>query len=106
MIGQKLSPILEEIEFAIIEFDSEVNTKPNYSNSALRSASKILISVVMDKMWELQEKEGIPQEDRENMAVAAGNELRNYLKKFCDVDSFDFYKTTIVGENGFIHKKL
>lgn len=68
MIGKKLSPILVEIEAAIVEFDTEINEKPNYTRDALRASGKIFISVIIDKMWELQEKENIPIEQRLEMA--------------------------------------
>lgn len=106
MIGQKLSPILEEIEAAIIEFDCYQNTKPNYSDTAIRASSKIFLSVLIDKMWELQEKEKIPQNERVAMAGKCGAELRKLIKTFCNIDSFDFYNETIVSEHYIISKSI
>lgn len=106
MIGQKLTPILEEIEFTIIDFDSQVNLKPQYGPNAIRSASKILLSVLMDKMWELHEAEKMPQEYRIKMAEACGGELRKLLKTYTGIDSFEFYSETIVGEDFIISKSI
>lgn len=92
MIGEKLSPILLEIEETIIEFDAEVGNKPNYDNEALRSATKIFMSVMMDKMFELQMKEEMTLEVSCDMADKLGNELRVLIKKYADVDTFEFYK--------------
>lgn len=106
MLGKKLSPILEEIEVAIIEFDCTQNTKPNYTDAALRAAAKIFISVLMDKMWELQEKKNMPFSEREKMATQCGKDLRQLLKTYTDTDSFEFYNETIVGRNFIISKSV
>lgn len=97
MIGKKLTPILNELEACIIEHKG---IKPNYDSSALRSASQIFIDVVMDNMFDLQEAENIPLEERSAMALKCGGEIRKLLKTYCNVDSYDFYKETIVFENG------
>jgi hypothetical protein len=98
MIGKNLTPILNELEATILEFKGN---KPNYGDSALRSASQIFIDVVMDKMFDLQESENIPLEERSVMAKKCGLEIRKLLKTYCNVDSYDFYKETIIFENGF-----
>lgn len=102
MIGKQLSPILAEIEASIIEFDCYANTKPHYTNDALRAAGKILLSVIMDKMWDMQEEDNMKREYRMEMAQKCGEELRQLFKTYCNVDSHDFYKETIVGEDYII----
>lgn len=97
MIGGKLTPILNEIEACIIEHKG---IKPNYDSSALRSASQIFIDVVIDKMFDLQESENMAKEERVAMAEKCGAEIRQLLKTYCNVDSFEFYKETIVFETG------
>lgn len=106
MIGKQLSPILLELEAAIIEFDCYANTKPCYSKDSLRAAGKILLSVIMDKMWEMQEEDNMNQKYRMEMAQKCGEDLRKLFKTYCDVDSYDFYKETIVGENYIISKTI
>lgn len=106
MIGKQLSPILLEIEAAIIDFDCHVNTKPCYTEDALRAAGKILISVFMDKMWEMQEDDKMSQEYRLEMAQKCGEDLRKMFKIYCNVDSHDFYKETIVGNDYIISKTI
>ena len=59
MIGKKISPILVEIENTLWEFESNKGVKPEYTDEGFRSATKIFMSTIMDKMWELQEKENI-----------------------------------------------
>jgi len=92
MIGKSLSPILLEIEEIIIENEVNLGIKPDYSKEALRSATKIFMSVILDKMWELQKLENIDIEDSDNMAIKCGEELRAFVKKFTDIDTHDLYK--------------
>ena len=61
MLGEQLNPILLEIEDAILEFDVEIGAKPNYSIEGFGAATKIFMSVLMDKLWELQDVDKISQ---------------------------------------------
>lgn len=106
MIGKAISPILLELEAAIIEFDCDVNIKPCYSQDALRAAGKILLSVIMDKMWDMQEDDSMSMEYRMEMAQKCGEELRQLFKTYCNVDSHDFYKQTIVGDDYIISSTI
>lgn len=92
MIGQQLSPILVEIEDVILEFEVNLGMKPEYSIEAFRAATKIFMSVILDKMWDLQKLENIDIEDRGNMAIKCGEELRLFVKKFTDIDTHELYK--------------
>lgn len=91
MIGEKLSPILLEMEAAILEFDASIGIKPDYSMDAFRATTKIFMSVLMDKIWELQEAEEIETSDRLTMAFQCGAELRNIIKKYTNIDTHSFY---------------
>ena len=106
MIGKKISPILLELEAAIVEFDCTINEKPNYTEDALRASGKILLSVVMDKMWDMQEQDKMSQEDRLKMAQSCGEELRKLFKTYCNVDTHDFYKETIIGHDYIISRTV
>ena len=92
MLGEQLNPILLEIEDIILEFEAELSNKPNYSLEGFRAATKIFMSTIMDKLWELQEADKISQEDRENMATKCGEDLRKFIKTYTDIDTFDLYK--------------
>jgi len=92
MIGTKISPILNEIEDTLWEFEAYSGNKTEYTIEGFRSGCKIFMSVLMDKMWELQEKENIPMEERENMVHRAGSEMREIIKKYTDIDTHDLYK--------------
>ena len=50
------------------------------------------MSVLMDKIWELQEDEKISIEDRINMVQKAGDDVRNLIKTYTGIDTFDLYK--------------
>jgi recombination DNA repair RAD52 pathway protein len=90
-IGSKLTPILVEIENALLEFEAFNGSKPNFSDDALRAATKIFSSVLMDKIYDLQETEKMDLKDREYMAFWAGNEIRKLIKNSTGIETHDFY---------------
>jgi hypothetical protein len=92
MIGESLSQILLEIEEIIIENEVDLGVKLNYNKEAIRSATIIFMSVITEKMWELQKLENIDIEDRGNMSIKCGEELRAFVKKFTDIDTHELYK--------------
>jgi len=92
MIGQRLSPVLHEIEETLWEFEANVADKPNYTEEGFKGGIKIFMSVMLDKMWELQEKENIEMSDRENMATKLGESLRALVKTYTDIDTHELYK--------------
>jgi len=91
-IGEKLNPILVELEETLLEFEINNGNKPNFPAESLRASTKIFMSVLMDKIFELQNNESIDFEDRLNMAQRAGKDLRKLIKTYTDIDSHDFYK--------------
>jgi hypothetical protein len=92
MIGKKLSPILSEIESALIEFEINVARPPEYTDEGFRASVKIFLSVMLDKMWKLQEDEGIDINTRADMAEKLGNEIRNIIRVYTNIDTHDLYK--------------
>ena len=91
-LGEQIDLSLREIESAIWEHEITPGTKPDYSNDAFRAASKIFMSVMMDKLYDLQEKEGIEMEDRERMAFSLGLALKDLVKTYTDIDTIKLYK--------------
>jgi hypothetical protein len=91
MIGKILSPTLLEIETALIEFELSSKSKPEYSNEGFRAAIKIFMSVLMDKMFDLQKNEDLDMEDRINMAEKAGKEIRSFIKTYTNIDTYELY---------------
>ena len=72
MIGEKIQPILKEIEETLLEFEANTSTKPNFPVESLISATKIFSSVLLDIMYDLQDNEKMTLENRCNMAIKAG----------------------------------
>ena len=92
MIGKKISPILSEIESALIEYELNINRPPEYTDEGFRASVKIFLSVMLDKMWKLQEDEGIDINTRADMAEKLGNELRNIIRVYTNIDTHNLYK--------------
>lgn len=91
-LGQRISPILTEIEDTLWEHEATVATKTEYTIDGFRSAVKIFMSVVMDKMWELQESENMSIEDRVKMVEKCGADVRNIVKIYTNIDTHELYK--------------
>ena len=92
MIGKKLSPVLSEIESALMEFEINVAKPPEYTDEGFRASVRIFLSAMLDKMWKLQEDEGIDIDTRADMAEKLGNELRNIVRVYTNIETHDLYK--------------
>lgn len=92
MIGQKLSPILNEIEQTIWDHEIQNGFKPGFTNEGFRSAIKIFSSALMDKIFDLQTLENIPAAARLDMAKKCGDDIRQLVKTYTDIDTHDLYK--------------
>jgi len=93
-IGKSISPTLIEMESNIWGFEySNPDKQYKYTKEGFRGAMKIFMSGVMDKMWDYQEKNKMPQKDREKQATEVGQSIRTLVKKYTGIDSYDLYKT-------------
>jgi len=92
MIGKKIQPILKEIEDTLWEFEAHSGEKPNFPEESLASATKIFMSVMMDKLYELNIKEEMDLETSSAMAEKCGEDIRKIIKVYTGKDSHDFYK--------------
>jgi hypothetical protein len=92
MIGKKLSPILSEIESTLMEFEINVAKPPEYTDEGFRASVRIFLSAMLDKMWKLQEDEGIDINTRADMAEKLGSEIRNIVRVYTNIDTHDLYK--------------
>jgi len=92
MIGKKLSPVLSEIESTLMEFEANVAKPPEYTDEGFRAAVRIFLSAVLDKMWKLQEDEGIDINTRADMAEKLGSEIRNIVRVYTNIDTHSLYK--------------
>lgn len=89
--GEKISPVLVEIEGAILDFEVAEIGKPDYSQDAFRAAMRIFMSAMLDKVWELQENENMGMANRCAMAEKLGNELRQIVKTYTNIDTTTLY---------------
>jgi len=92
MIGKKLSPVLSEIESALMEFEINVAKPPQYTDEGFRASIRIFLSAMLDKMWKLQEDEGIDINTRADMAEKLGSEIRNIVRIYTNIDTHSLYK--------------
>jgi len=92
MIGKQISPMLSEIEDTLWEFEANVGEYPEYPDDGFRAGIKIFMSVMMDRMYQLQSSEKLDELDSLNMAQKLGEEVRKLVKVYTDIDTFDLYK--------------
>jgi hypothetical protein len=64
-----------------------IEAKPNYTNREFMNTLIIFHTALMDKMWDLQQKENMDFKDRENMATKCGEDLRNLIKTYTGLDT-------------------
>lgn len=95
MLGEKLAPVLVEIESTLWDFEAEFSMKPDYPIEALRASIKIFMSVMMDKMWEVQEFDNMGMEDREKMVVNLASDLMKMVKTYTGVNTLELYNESV-----------
>lgn len=92
MIGEKLSPVLEQIEEALWEFEINCpHDKPEYTTNGFKAAIKIFMSAMQDKMYENMEVKNMPQEEANLEAFQLGTEIRELILKHTGIDTIDLY---------------
>ncbi len=96
MIGKKLSPVLEEIEATLWEFDAYKAEKPEYTLEGFRAAVKIFSSAVMDRMYERQRAAGLTFPEAAAEADKVGNEIRALVLSATGIDPILLYDRTEV----------
>lgn len=81
-----------EIENALWDFEATRATRPEFTDDGFRAALKIMMAALLDKMWGLQKNESMPMEVRCDMAQKAGEQMRQLVKTYTDIDAHDLYK--------------
>ncbi len=89
--GKNITPVLKELEMALWERESLTNDPIYFPDGALQAATKIFMSVIMDKMWEMQESENMPFDDRVKMGQSTGREIKKVIHTATNIDTFKFY---------------
>lgn len=83
-LGDTLENVLKDIEHILL---LNHGVKPNFTEAGLRASIYIFQCVMLDKMFELQEIENMDDDSRIAMATKMGNEIRNLIKTYTNVDS-------------------
>lgn len=96
MIGKKLSPVLEEMEATLWEYEANDGGKPNYSFEGFRASAKIFMSALVDKFFEKKRLEGCSQEDTLRAVEKIGNDIRALIFEATGLDTALFYDRTKV----------
>lgn len=91
MIGKQLSPILNEIETALWEYDSHSDLPPEFTDEAFRSALKIFMAVSMERIYKVQKAENMELKDACNMVESFGTKLSELIKVYADIDTKKLY---------------
>lgn len=91
MLGEIITPTLVRVEDVIMDYEAHVSGKPNYPLEGFRAALRIFMSALMDKTFELQQKEGICVDDAMHMAEKAGDDLKTLIKIYTDIDTKQLY---------------
>ena len=86
--GERINPVLKELEMTILNHQVQVGRKPNYPDDALFSATNIFMSVILDRMYDLQDYDGLILEDRIKMVTKCGHDLRVLIKSYTGVDTY------------------
>lgn len=90
-IGEKLSPVLYDIETLIIEHEAYAGTPCEFTDEGFRAALKIFMAAMLDRLWSLQESENISQELRCEMSREMGIKLKDFVRIYTGIDTTKLY---------------
>jgi choline kinase len=90
-IGEKLSPILVEVEQVLWEIEADMLGSPKFPREALRAATKIFMAVMMDTLWETR-KEYTSMKELESKVILLAKDVRELVKTYTGIDTRTLYK--------------
>lgn len=96
MIGKKLSPVLEEMEATLWEFEAFNGAKPNYTLEGFRASVKIFMSALVDKFFEKQQADGISEKETLEAVEKLGQDVRELVFNATGIDTHLLYNQTKV----------
>lgn len=82
---QQLEEIANDLLNQVAE--NKDSNKPNYSKRDFMNAVIIFHTALMDKMYDLQNKDNMDMEDRLNMAENCGQTLRKLIHTYTGLDT-------------------
>jgi hypothetical protein len=68
----------------------EDENKPNYTNREFMNALIIFQTALMDKLWDNQEFDKMPMQQRMEMAVKCGEDLRKLIHTYTGLDTHKY----------------
>jgi hypothetical protein len=80
---------LEIIANNLLSQNADGAVKPNYTNRDFLNSIIIFQTALMDKMWDNQEFDNMEIEDRKNMAIKCGLDLRKLIHTYTGLDTHD-----------------
>lgn len=89
--GELVEPCLVDLEDVFIDYEANHLVKPRHSLNTFRAVSRLFASVMIDKIDDLQEKEGIDFEDRMKMCQKFGEDFSKLIKIYADIDTKTLY---------------
>ena len=90
--GEHVSELVEEVGALMLKWVVDEQGQPKYTDRGFAFAIHIFTCALMDRMWDLQEKEGIPMKQREEMAEQVGKEIRQLVRAYTGIDLHKFVK--------------
>jgi hypothetical protein len=91
VVGEGVSKALCEVEDVLWGCDF-AEARVSFTDEGFRASVKVFMSALMDKMYELQDKEGLSLDVRLGMAQKAGDGIRDLVKIYTNLDTHELYK--------------
>ena len=91
-IGKIISPMLENYETILWDWEAREMGKPYFTKAGYRAAIKLFMCATMDKMNDLQQADGMSQKDAEAMAETCGKELHRFIKNYTGIDCKELWQ--------------
>lgn len=93
IIGKNLSEDLIIIEDIIWDSECKNPDEPfKFSKEGFRASMKIFMANLLDKTWDFQQKNKLPQEERIKQAEEIAKVLKDLTKKYTNINTLDLYK--------------
>lgn len=94
-LGKNISPSLAEIESMLWEAEDLFPNQPHdFPEEGVKAGLKIFMAVLLDRLWVMQEKEGMPIQQRLEMVEHYGNKVRKLFLEATDIDSHKLYENS------------
>jgi len=90
-IGEKISIVMAQMSDVLTEHEAVSDEPPIFSDDGLAAIIHLFSSALLDRAWELQEKEDMDMEDRSAMVDSLGNKIRELVKVYADVDTKELF---------------